>query len=142
MLSNMTVGVEKVRTKIDRKRTKVNATQIIEGARVKAAYIVAHHTRETGSKMLAYERAAQSTGATVGWLRKFIGRCPDVRPDLVTGMNINEAYRRLCSRVERWADEVRAEAAQMREQIDNEAIAGGFETSLSAIRAETDQTEK
>lgn len=62
---------------------------------------------ECGSRMGAYERVGQSVGMSAMWVRKLVHGYGDVRLLHVTVLNIQEAYRRLCERVEMKAENER-----------------------------------
>lgn len=98
-----------------------DATQIVDQARFAAVELVRREERLTGSRMAAYDRVGSMVGASAGWVRKFIGRNPDVRPDLIVGFNLLQMYDRVCTRVEQEADNERSRAAALRAE-HNEAV--------------------
>lgn len=98
-----------------------DATQIIDRARFAAVELVRREERLTGSRMVAYDRVGSMVGASAGWVRKFIGRSHEVRPDLVVGWNLIAFYDRVCARVEQAADNERSRAAALRAD-HNEAV--------------------
>lgn len=106
----MAEEIATVRTKIK----MTDATQIVDRARFAAVELVRLEERLTGSRMAAYDRVGSMVGASAGWVRKFIGRNPDVRPDLVVGWNLLAFYDRVCTRVEQAADNERSRAAALR----------------------------
>jgi hypothetical protein len=116
--------------------------QITDLARSAAAELVAREERNTGSRMVAYENVASMVGASSAWIRKFIGRSPDVRPDLIIGLNllslhsgfdIPKLYSRLCERVEKAAATECSRAAALRAE-NHAAIEGDLEMVARAVR--------
>jgi hypothetical protein len=112
--------------------------QLLTEARPLAVEIVAAKKRATGSKMAAYDRAAEAIGVSASWLRKLIGRQPDVRIDGHELLNlwavhrrVCGAYERACERVEAAAERERRRTAALEEEFDA-ALAGGV---LVAARA-------
>jgi hypothetical protein len=121
----------------DKLRTKSqipNAAHIVDQARFAAVELVRREQRSTGSRMAAYDRVGSMIGASAGWLRKFIGRCPDVSPDLVVGFNLLQIYDRVCTRVEQAADNERSRAAALRAE-NHEAVTSAVELVARASRA-------
>lgn len=118
-------------------RTKIkmsDAAHIIDQARFCAVELVRRNERETGSRMVAYERVGSMIGASSGWLRKFIGRSPDVRPDLIVGFNLLQIYDRVCTRVEQASENERSRAAALRAE-NHEAVTSAMELVARASRA-------
>lgn len=66
---------------------------------------------QTGSRMVAYERVGHMVGMSGMWVRKLIHGYGDVRLLHVTAMNIQEAYGRICERVEQKAENERLKNA-------------------------------
>ncbi len=113
------------------KRPMQNAVQITEVARSAAIALVACEQRRVGSRMTAYGRVAASVGASASWIRKFIGRNPDAKPNLEIGFNILRLYGDLCTRVELEQACERARVAALREQI-NAAFPGALDVVARA----------
>ena len=78
-----------------------------------AAALVDREERRVGSRMVAYEIVAQSVGTTSAWLRSFLSTNGAKEPRFSVGLNLIEAYRRVCERVELAGDRER----QRKEQI-------------------------
>lgn len=93
----------------------------IETTRRAAVSLVERELRNSGSRMAAYEIVAQMVGVSSSWVRKFVGRNPNVKPDLIVGYNIlalaGVTYDKLCTRVEQEAEKERARAAALRADI-------------------------
>lgn len=83
------------------------ADSVLNKLRPLAAMLVKHKQFETGSKMQAYERVASKVGASSSWLRKLIGRQPNVDVAAHQYLNILSLYRKLCERIEAKAEEER-----------------------------------
>lgn len=124
-------------------RTKLmsDAAQIVDRARFAAVELVRREERSTGSRMTAYDRVGSMIGASPGWLRKFIGRNPDVRPDLVVGWNLLAFYDRVCTRVEQAAENERSRAAALRAE-NHEAVKGAVELVARTARTPPARTNK
>jgi hypothetical protein len=75
---------------------------------------------DTGSKMLAYEKAAAVVGVSASWLRKFITVAETPEPRWSVGQALLEYYDKLCSRVGQQVIEQRGEVIKMIGEI-NEA---------------------
>lgn len=74
----------------------VRSSTLIEEARRAAVALVDREEATTRSRMLAYERVAQLTGASPEWIRKFINGYPDAKqPNFVTGYNLLQVYARM-----------------------------------------------
>lgn len=80
---------------------------ILSHTRPLVSALVEHNRRETGSKMTAYERVARKIGASPVWVRKLLGRQPNVDVAAHQYLNIVGLYRRLCARIEAKAEEER-----------------------------------
>jgi hypothetical protein len=109
--------MRKIRTRGCRKM--VNAADTLEQARPWAVALVENQERNAGSRMAAYERVASMVGVSPSWLRKLIGRAPEVK-EIATHetMNLAAAYSALCLRIEAAAERERQAAAAMRRQAD------------------------
>ncbi len=79
-----------------------------------AAALVDREERRVGSRMVAYEIVAQSVGTSAAWLRSFLSTNGAKEPRFTVGMNLIEAYRRVCERVEQAGDRER----QLKESIN------------------------
>lgn len=123
-----------MRSKSVQKRTMQNSAHILGLARSAAATLVEREQRKTGSRMTAYEAIAASIGTSSSWVRKFVGRSPDVKPDLVIGLNILSLYNTLCTRVEQEAEIERAKCHALRDEI-HEATQGALELVDRKMRA-------
>lgn len=120
-----------------------DTAHIVERARHAAVYLVEREQRAAGSRMAAYDRVGSMIGASGGWLRKFIGRSHEVRPDLVVGFNLLELYDRVCARVEQAAENERTRAAALRAE-GHEATQGDLglvDREARAAPAGTDPEE-
>lgn len=117
-----------MRTKIFRGRKMLSAADTIDQARPFVATLVERYERETGSKMVAYERIASTIGVTPSWLRKLVGRDASIR-ELAAHeyLNIVMAYRTLCERIEASAAHDRAVAARIRREGDAALESAGVE---------------
>lgn len=115
------------------KKTMSSAAHIIETTRRATAALVEREERRVGSRMVAYEIVASTVGASSSWIRKFVGRCPSLKPDLVIGFNIVRAYETLCTRVEQELENERSRAAALRVEL-HEAFPGLMEFVESEIR--------
>jgi hypothetical protein len=74
----------------------VASSTLIEEARKAATALVDREEATTRSRMVAYERVAQMTGASPSWLRKFISGYEEAKqPNFVTGYNILQTYQRM-----------------------------------------------
>ena len=90
-----------------------------EFTRELAAHLVDRAERHVGKRMDAYDIVARSIGTSSSWLRKFIaGRGEAKEPGWVTGWNIVDQYRRMCSRVEAEIETERAKYLALKEVID------------------------
>jgi hypothetical protein len=143
----MAEEVVNMRPKYGKCSPMAGAAQITDLARSSAAALVEREQRAAGSRMVAYERVSAMVGASSAWLRKFIGRSPDVRPDLVVGLNIlslhagfdiSKLYGQLCERVEQEHQNERARNDALRAEI-HEAIEGALEMVVRARRGSSPQ---
>jgi len=96
----------------------ITAEQALERVRPDLAEIVSAKERVLGSRMLAYDRLAVTLGRSPTWIRKVLGRAPDVTVGLHDALNIRAAYERLCSTVAAAADAQAAENNRLRGEID------------------------
>ena len=86
---------------------------VVKITRNVAAALVEREERRTGSRMVAYEVVAQTVGTSAEWIRKFISSNEAKEPRMTVGLNLIQAYRRVCERVEQAGDRER----QLKEQI-------------------------
>jgi hypothetical protein len=93
-----------MQTKNDRGRTMLTATQSVDQARSLSAALVERAERATRSRMAAYEQVASMVGVSSSWLRKLIGRQPGLSIEAHEFLNIAEAYRSICRRIEAEAE--------------------------------------
>jgi len=91
-------------------------------ARRMTGKLVADEERRTGSRMLAYERAAAAIDASASWLQKFTRRSPEVALSFARGLNIRAAYDRLCDRLAAEQEAERAEAKRLRMEWNEIAL--------------------
>lgn len=108
-----------MRSNGDKKSTMSSSAQVLGLTRSAAAALVEREERRTGSRMAAYHNVGAMVGASSSWIRKFVTERPEVKtPDLTTGWNILETYRRVCGRIEAEAENERAKAQALKRQID------------------------
>lgn len=112
-----------MRSKI-RGREMITAEQAVEQVRPDLAAVVAAKEKILGSRMAAYDRLGTQLGRSPTWIRKVLGRAPDVMVGFHDALNISAAYQRLCSKIEASADAAEARNALLREDIDA-ALQGG-----------------
>lgn len=97
------------------KSTPMNVAEISRSATIA---LVRREERNTGSRMVAYDRVSQMIGMSSEWVRAFAaGRLKE--PGLTVGFNLMMIYRNVCECVEQAAEQERI----IREQIDA-ALAG------------------
>lgn len=75
--------------------------------------LVEKEERRVGSRTVAYEIVAQTTGTSSSWIRKFLAKSDEVKePRITLFLNIRAAFENLCERaeVENRTDEVRLRA--------------------------------
>ncbi len=94
-----------------------SATEIMRETRGQVVFLVEHHERASGSRMVAYENVAAQIGKSASWVRSICKGYVDAVPDFVVGLNIMQLYANVCSRVEIEAENLRAEAKRRREQF-------------------------
>lgn len=107
---------------VDRKRTMRSAAELTDLTRTMTAALVEREERRSGSRMFGYEAVASMLGRSSSWVRKFVRRDPDARPDFVVGLNIVHLYTNLCERVESGNDMRRLRCAALQDEI-NAALA-------------------
>src|SRR3990167_6159592 len=73
--------------------SRVSDLTIVEDARRQAAALVERETLRTGSKMAGYQAVAEMVGVSPAWLRAFVCRYPNAKPDTVI-LNIRFAFLR------------------------------------------------
>lgn len=92
---------------------KKKTMRVADISRSAALALVEREERRLGSRMLAYETVSRTVGMSSDWLRKFVSN--NVKePGLTVGFNLIVAYRRICERAERAAEQER----QLRDEID------------------------
>jgi hypothetical protein len=96
----------------------LTAADTLDHARVCAEPLVDNAKRRLGSRMKAYADVASSVGGTASWMRKLLGRQPDVEIEAHQYLNIVSAYRTLCERVEAQAERERQRRAELMEKAD------------------------
>ncbi|WP_246686341.1 MULTISPECIES: hypothetical protein [unclassified Methylobacterium] len=69
------------------------------------------------STMGAYEALGGMVGKSDTWVRKVVGRSPDVAIRLRDALSVTAAYRRLCTSIEAAADDAAANNALLREEL-------------------------
>ena len=109
----------------------------LDETRGQARELVRKSEYQCGSRMVAYERVGQIIGASGMWVRKLIHGYGDVRLLHVTAMNIQDAYVRLCERVERATEHERDVARALERQIHaaTSGAAGVVDRSQSSAAA-------
>lgn len=107
----------------------MTADQALEQIRPDLASIIAVKERTLGSRMRAYESLGSKLGRSPTWIRKVLGRAPDVTVGLHDALNIRAAYERLCARVENAADALEAGNEELRRELD--AALGGDRTGVA-----------
>lgn len=91
--------------------------------------------RERGlSQMDAYAALGREVDKSPTWVRRIIGRSPDVAIRLRDALNVRAAYERLCSSIEAAADAAEAKNALLREELHVARIG----TSSAHSRADGD----
>lgn len=107
----------------------ITAEQALERLRPDLAEVVSAKQRVTGSRMLAYEAVGSKLGRSATWVRKVLGRAPDVTVGLHDALNIRAAYERLCATIEAAAD-----AAEARNDLLREDLHAALASNRSAPR--------
>lgn len=107
-----------MRSKLGSGRAMMTADQALEQIRPDLASIIAVKEQTLGSRMRAYESLGSKLGRSPTWIRKVLGRAPDVTVGLHDALNIRAAYERLCARVENAADALAAENQELRRELD------------------------
>lgn len=107
-----------MRSKSGTGRAMMTAEQALEQIRPDLASIIAVKERSLGSRMRAYESLGSKLGRSPTWIRKVLGRAPDVTVGLHDALNIRAAYERLCARVESAADALEASNQELRRELD------------------------
>ena len=98
-------------------RGMITAEQALEQIRPDLARIISAKEQKLGSRMLAYDRLGADLGRSPSWIRKVLGRAPDVTVGLHDALNIRAAYERICARVSAAADAQAAENNRLRRDI-------------------------
>jgi hypothetical protein len=106
----------------------MTAEQALEQIRPDLASIIAVKERTLGSRMRAYESLGSKLGRSPTWIRKVLGRAPDVTVGLHDALNIRAAYERLCKHIADGTDAIEAENQKLRRELDA-ALRGDRPTS-------------
>ncbi|WHQ72553.1 hypothetical protein [Methylorubrum extorquens] len=96
----------------------MTAEQALEQIRPDLASIIAVKERTLGSRMRAYESLGSKLGRSPTWIRKVLGRAPDVTVGLHDALNIRAAYERLCKHIADGTDAIEAENQKLRRELD------------------------
>lgn len=107
---------------VDRKRTMRSAAELTDLTRQMTAALVEREERRSGSRMFGYEAVAGMVGRSSSWVRKFVRRDPDAKPDFIVGLNIVQLYTATCERHESDNDMRRLRIAALQDEI-NAALA-------------------
>jgi len=107
-----------MRTKIAQDWAAVTADETTERVRPLLSKIIQHKVRETGSKMVAYSKVAAKIGGSASWLRKLLGRQPNVDLAAHQFLNILTLYRKLCDRIEAEAENERVRLEHLWSETD------------------------
>jgi hypothetical protein len=112
------------------KNGKSNPMNVAEISRSATIALVRREERNTGSRMVAYDRVSQMIGMSSEWVRAFAaGRLKE--PGLTVGFNLMMIYRNVCERVEQAAEQERI----IREQIDAALASIGVMVEGAAAKA-------
>lgn len=106
----------------------MTAEQALEQIRPDLASIIAVKERTLGSRMRAYESLGSKLGRSPTWIRKVLGRAPDVTVGMHDALNIRAAYERLCKHIADGTDAIEAENQKLRRELDA-ALRGDRPTS-------------
>ncbi len=117
-----------MRSKSGSGREMMTAEQALEQIRPDLASIIAVKERTLGSRMRAYESLGSKLGRSPTWIRKVLGRAPDVTVGLHDALNIRAAYERLCKHIADGTDAIEAENQKLRRELDA-ALRGDRPTS-------------
>jgi len=117
-----------MRSKSGSGRAMMTAEQALEQIRPDLASIIAVKERTLGSRMRAYESLGSKLGRSPTWIRKVLGRAPDVTVGLHDALNIRAAYERLCKHIADGTDAIEAENQKLRRELDA-ALRGDRPTS-------------
>lgn len=96
----------------------MTADQALEQIRPDLASIIAAKERKLGSRMRAYESLGSKLGRSPTWIRKVLGRAPDVTVGLHDALNIRAAYERLCKHIADGTEAIEAENQKLRRELD------------------------
>lgn len=107
-----------MRSKSGTGRAMMTAEQALEQIRPDLASIIAVKERSLGSRMRAYESLGSKLGRSPTWIRKVLGRAPDVTVGLHDALNIRAAYERLCKHIADGTDAIEAENQKLRRELD------------------------
>ncbi|UYW25878.1 hypothetical protein OKC48_21805 [Methylorubrum extorquens] len=106
----------------------MTADQALERIRPDLASVIAVKEQTLGSRMRAYEVIGSKLGRSPTWIRKVLGRAPDVTVGLHDALNIRAAYERLCKHIADGTDAIEAENQKLRRELDA-ALRGDRPTS-------------
>jgi hypothetical protein len=106
-----------MRSKSGDGRVMITAEQALERARSPLAALVAERERSAGSRMRAYGLVGAPLGRSATWVRKVLGRAPDVTVGLHDALNIATLYARVCDRIDASAEQVEASNNTLREEL-------------------------
>ena len=107
-----------MRSKSGSGRAMMTAEQALEQIRPDLASIIAAKERTLGSRMRAYESLGSKLGRSPTWIRKVLGRAPDVTVGLHDALNIRAAYERLCKHIADGTEAIEAENQKLRRELD------------------------
>ena len=107
-----------MRSKFGSGRVTMTAEQAAEWIRPDLARVVAAKEERLGSRMRAYEALGSKLGRSPTWIRKVLGRAPDVTVGLHDALNIRAAYERLCKHIADGTDAIEAENQKLRRELD------------------------
>lgn len=96
----------------------MTADQALEQIRPDLASIIAVKEQRLGSRMRAYEALGPKLGRSPTWIRKVLGRAPDVTVGLHDALNIRAAYERLCKHIADGTEAIEAENQKLRRELD------------------------
>lgn len=111
-------------TKNVRKSPMISSAQINGHTKLQATELFERAKRQTGSKMLAYERVASAIGVSPGWFRKYVKGYEAKEPKASVYENIRANYEAFCNRVEQENknDELRLHSLRRGPNARGEAI--------------------
>lgn len=124
-----------------------SAAQHAVTTRQVAEFMVKRVERETGSRMVGYERVAEKIGTSAVWLRKFVKGYEVKEPGWTVAWNIMDRFRSgygsLCEKMTELNDGERRQLEALKEKTD--AIAAAFDgmglASVSQMASEENVEE-